>query len=165
MVAKAMIVMRHGEAEMTARSDAERRLTAEGRLQAESVGRSINQVVTPEVIFASPYVRAQETAHIVAQTFGSTISIETLPIITPDSDVGRVARWCDSLDSIALIVTHMPLIAYLLQGFARVSASVGTGCAFGLKPCEDGQSVQAPVWRLAFTARPHCEVEVVEAVE
>ena len=76
MAPKPVVVMRHGEAEPWAGSDPERRLTEEGRVQAEAVSVSIRQWVTPDVIFASPYARAQETGRIVSQAFRGNQSTE-----------------------------------------------------------------------------------------
>ena len=57
-------VLRHGEAEPRAKTDAERRLTAHGREQVlHSAAYLIGQPL--QAIVASPYVRAQQTAALV----------------------------------------------------------------------------------------------------
>ena len=163
MALKPVVVMRHGEAEPWAGTDPERRLTEEGRVQAEAVSVSIRQWVTPDVIFASPYARAQETGRIVSQAFDPLVPLETLPMLTPEGDPRAVDRWCDSLDRSAVLVSHMPLIGHLLQVLAGHSMAVGTANAFGLVPCVSEERETTPRWRLAWTARPFCEPEVVEA--
>jgi phosphohistidine phosphatase len=163
MAPKPVVVMRHGEAEPWAGNDAERRLTKEGRAQAEAVSASIRQWMTPDVIFASPYVRAEETSRIVSQAFTPSVPVETLPILTPESDPRAVNQWCDSLSRSVILVSHMPLIGSLLQMLAGHSVAVGTANAFGLiRRVSDGKET-APRWRLALTARPFAEPEILEA--
>ena len=63
-------ILRHGEAEPHARSDAQRNLTEHGREQvrqaaAHLIGQSI------DTILVSPYVRAQQTAEIVRKVLGA----------------------------------------------------------------------------------------------
>ena len=69
-------VLRHGEAEPRANSDAERRLTAHGREQVlHSAARLLGQPL--QAIIASPYVRAQQTAALVHDTLGFAEPVRT----------------------------------------------------------------------------------------
>ncbi|MEL0092792.1 MAG: hypothetical protein VW738_06290, partial [Pseudomonadales bacterium] len=87
---------------------------------------------------------------------------ETLPMLTPEGDPRAVDRCCNSLDRSAVLVSHMPLIGHLLQVLAGHSMAVGTANAFGLVRCVSEECETTPRWRLAWTARPFCEPEVVE---
>ena len=62
-----LLLLRHAKAENAAASDAERALTERGRKQAAKVGQFLkrNELV-PQVILASPLVRARQTAEIVS---------------------------------------------------------------------------------------------------
>ena len=59
-------VLRHGQAEARAATDAQRPLTETGRQEALRMGEHL-QGETLEVILASPYLRAQQTAELVRQ--------------------------------------------------------------------------------------------------
>jgi broad specificity phosphatase PhoE len=75
-----LILVRHGESE----GNRERRftttpsvpLTERGRAQARAVARRIARSFKPELVVASPYARARETAGIIAQALGLAFEIE-----------------------------------------------------------------------------------------
>ncbi|MFK3800241.1 MULTISPECIES: phosphohistidine phosphatase SixA [unclassified Pseudomonas] len=107
-------ILRHGEAQYRARTDAERELTDNGRQEvltsaAHLLGQSLRWII------ASPYVRAQQTAELVRQALGFSESIVTVPWLTPDSDPRKVL---DNLDLYAsddvLLVSHQPLVGSLI---------------------------------------------------
>jgi phosphohistidine phosphatase len=107
-------VLRHGEAEPRANSDAQRRLTAHGR---EQVLRSTATLLGQElqVILASPYVRAQQTAALVHEALGFIKPVQTVPWLTPDSDPQGVIGELEKLDlQQVLLVSHQPLVSYLV---------------------------------------------------
>lgn len=105
-------VLRHGEAQAHARSDAERELTAHGR---EEVLRSAAELIGQPIqaILASPYVRAQQTAQLVREALGFELDVRTVPWLTPDSDPLEAARHLDSTDNL-LLVSHQPLVGNLI---------------------------------------------------
>ena len=78
-------LLRHGQAEPKARTDAQRNLTDVGRREVEGAAASL-QDQSLQVILVSPYQRAQQTAEIVRQALGFTGPAETVPWLTPDSD-------------------------------------------------------------------------------
>lgn len=106
-------LLRHGQAEPQARSDAERALTAQGCQEVRQVavqleGRALG------AILASPYVRAQQTAALVREALGFTGGIHTVPWLTPDSDPREVLAQLDqyAVDEL-LLVSHQPLVGAL----------------------------------------------------
>jgi len=106
-------VLRHGEAEpYGSRPDSERALTAHGR---EEVLRSAAELMgTPiTAIYASPYLRAQQTAEIVRTALGFAPDIRTVEWLTPDNRPQAVAEQLVSVDN-ALLVSHNPLVGNLL---------------------------------------------------
>ncbi|PWB35701.1 phosphohistidine phosphatase SixA [Pseudomonas sp. SDI] len=108
-------VLRHGEAEPRANSDAERRLTAQGR---EQVLRSAAQLLGQplQAIIASPYVRAQQTAALVHDALGFAQPLRTVPWLTPDSDPQQVIAELDRLGlEQLLLVSHQPLVGALVS--------------------------------------------------
>ena len=107
-------VLRHGEAEPRANTDAERRLTNHGREQVlRSAARLLGQPL--QAIIASPYVRAQQTAALVHDALGFEAAVRTVPWLTPDSDAGQVIGELDKLGlEHVLLVSHQPLVGTLV---------------------------------------------------
>jgi len=106
-------LLRHGEAERQARSDAERPLTPQGRREVlYSAARLRGK--TLGAILASPYVRAQQSAELVREALGFTEPIDTVPWLTPDCDPREVLRQLDRLGATELLlVGHQPLLGNL----------------------------------------------------
>ncbi|GHV23947.1 hypothetical protein AGMMS49959_18880 [Planctomycetales bacterium] len=72
-----LILIRHGDAENAAVSDAARALTEKGRQQAERVGKFLRASgVVPTHFLCSPYRRAVETAQGVAAHLGGEITAD-----------------------------------------------------------------------------------------
>ena len=106
-------VLRHGEAEpYGSRPDSERALTAHGREEAlRSAAELIGQPIS--AIYASPYLRAQQTAQLVREALGFEPEIRTVDWLTPDNRPQAVAEQLVSVDY-ALLVSHNPLVGNLL---------------------------------------------------
>ncbi|QVW21985.1 phosphohistidine phosphatase SixA [Pseudomonas hormoni] len=106
-------VLRHGEAEPHGkRPDSERALTAHGR---EEVLRTAAKLIGIPItaIYASPYLRAQETAEIVRTALNFAPEIRTVEWLTPDNRPQAVAEQLVSVDH-ALLISHNPLVGNLL---------------------------------------------------
>ncbi|WP_337153721.1 phosphohistidine phosphatase SixA [Pseudomonas protegens] len=105
-------VLRHGQAESHAPTDAQRNLTAHGREEVlGSAARLIGQPIA--AILASPYVRAQQTAQLVREALGFEGEIRTVPWLTPDANPLQVLEQLDSADNL-LLVSHQPLVGNLI---------------------------------------------------
>ncbi|WP_448723358.1 phosphohistidine phosphatase SixA [Pseudomonas farris] len=107
-------VLRHGEAEPHGtRPDSERTLTAHGR---EEVLRAAAQLIGQPLtaIYASPFLRAQETALLVREALGFEPEIRTVEWLTPDTDPDKVAEQLVSVSDV-LLVSHNPLVGNLLS--------------------------------------------------
>ncbi|NBF08240.1 phosphohistidine phosphatase SixA [Pseudomonas sp. Fl4BN1] len=121
-------ILRHGQAESHAATDAERNLTAHGR---EEVLRSAAQLIGQPIsaIIASPYVRAQQTAQLVCEALGFEGEIRTVPWLTPDANPLQVLEQLDSADNL-LLVSHQPLVGSLIgllqHGHLRDPLSMNT---------------------------------------
>ncbi len=106
-------VLRHGEAQAHARTDAERNLTEQGRAEVlRSAAHLIGQPLS--AIFASPYVRAQQTAELVREALGFEADIRTVPWLTPEGNPLRVLEKLDTDDNV-LLVSHQPLVGSLIS--------------------------------------------------
>lgn len=107
-------VLRHGEAQATARTDAERELTAHGRHEVlQSAAHLIGKPV--HLVIASPYVRAQQTAQLVREALGLSVEITIAPWLTPESDPDQVLRTLAGHPAEhVLLVSHQPLVGALI---------------------------------------------------
>jgi phosphohistidine phosphatase len=108
-------VLRHGEAEPHGSKphDSERELTANGREEVlRAAANLVGQPLT--AIYASPYMRAQQTAQLVRETLGFEPEIRIVEWLTPDTDPDKVAEQLVSVSE-ALLVSHNPLVGNLLS--------------------------------------------------
>lgn len=133
-----LFILRHGRAEAYCANDAGRQLVASGRVDvARVIQRSLPELSGVKQIWASPYVRAQQTAEIAAAALGQ-VSLDqaslgevfsTCDFLTPDADPRYVLDQlttlpCESL----LIVSHQPLVSSL--------AELACGAAVGRYPMD-----------------------------
>ena len=124
-------LLRHGEAEPRARTDAERNLTENGRLEVErSVAYLQNQPL--QAILVSPYQRAQQTGETVRQVLGFSGLVETVPWLTPESDPGDAMLYLDRrTEQNLLLVTHQPFVGvfggWLVNGHRDTPIPMATG--------------------------------------
>lgn len=127
-----LVLVRHGEAEARAVTDAARALTAQGRQQARATGHWLaGELAGPLQLLVSPFRRAQETAAEIAACLPQSVTL-TVPRITPDDDPRQAL---EAIAAVAaqeqvVVVTHMPLVAGLHQWLCE-SVIVG-GRPFGL---------------------------------
>ena len=106
-------LLRHGQAEPKARTDAQRNLTDVGRREVEGAAAPL-QDQSLQVILVRPYHRAQQTAVIVRQALGVSGPVETVPWLTPDSDPADAMLYLDRrTEQRLLLVTHQPLVGAL----------------------------------------------------
>ena len=141
-----LLIIRHAIAETreahpvtTSDEDSLRPLTAKGRRRMAAAANGIRRLV-PELnlLAASPLVRAQQTAEIVATAYGS-LPIETTSSLEPESAPASFLTWLRAQrgESIA-VVGHEPhlgiLVTWLLTGVeeSRVSFRKGGACLLEL---------------------------------
>lgn len=107
--------MRHGEASLQAPSDMQRPLTDRGITQTKALlNRYAKDFSCIKTIYASPYLRAQQTAQLVSDLIG--IPVSTMTSITPDGNPRRVCNELFEAEEGAgdmIIVTHMPFVGSL----------------------------------------------------
>ena len=145
-------ILRHGEAEPRANTDAERRLTAHGR---EQVLRSATCLLGQplQAIIASPYVRAQQTAALVHELLGLSEPVSTAPWLTPESEVEHVIAEVERLGlEQVLLVSHQPLVGALVgvleHGHRQQPALMSTACLAQV----EGEYLAYGAMRVALTA-------------
>ncbi len=129
-----LVIMRHGPAEALSAgqgSDAERRLTPEGRVQTVQTCAVLARLLPSlERIYTSPYVRAQETAELLAAALETPTPTVT-PLLAPGFEREQLARMLavDGGPSVAIVAHEPDLSGFVawLSG-ARVAMGKGTAC-------------------------------------
>jgi phosphohistidine phosphatase len=123
-----LLVVRHAIAEdreafaRSHKDDANRPLTSEGRRKMERAALGLKALVPElDVLAASPYKRAVDTAEIIAGAYGG-LTVERVSDLAPDAGVDRVVAWLSgrhARGSVA-VVGHEPdlsrLVCTLLTG-------------------------------------------------
>ena len=112
-----LLVIRHGTAEDSAPGgDAKRSLTGEGKKEVKEVAAGLAEVFDSiDVIGASPYLRAQQTAEIIAGEFGN-VGLETVDALVPGSELTDTLAWITGHRSknVVCVVGHEPLLGVLV---------------------------------------------------
>ena len=144
-----LIIMRHGDAEPSAVSDEVRPLSARGRSEVQEVGRALVAHLEIDRIVASPLVRAQETASLVAACYSHEIQRDTCVSLSPNGIPDQVIAEYDEGVGSVLLVTHMPLIAELVSALSGKRQAVQTAELF----CFDMQ-MKAPLRPPMFNLQP-----------
>ena len=127
-----LYLMRHGEADFCAENDASRNLTPSGCRYIETkIAKFKNELKDIDCIIHSPYLRAVQTAKIVAGALDIQ-ALTSLTCWTPESNPKEALQSLEPYaDQRVLVVTHMPLIgaveALLCEGDYRYSR--GYSCA------------------------------------
>lgn len=114
-------IMRHGDAPYI---DGERQLSELGKQDVAQMAQRLaerfkEQNLELEIMLASPYLRAQQTADIVEQELMDAkvrpFLTEQEPLLRSESDPAMTASYVEALpQSTILLVSHMPLVANLL---------------------------------------------------
>jgi phosphohistidine phosphatase len=113
-------LLRHGKAEDTGpgMDDADRRLTKKGRDEIAAAGRWMAaQGLRFDLIAASPFVRAQETAGIIAGCLGETDRLMTWNLLAPGGTPESVCHLIGKHPDVRalLLVGHEPLLSSLIS--------------------------------------------------
>lgn len=119
-----LIFIRHGQATAYCDFDAGRNLTQFGQSQANETAKQLLTHYTPDMIIASPFNRAEQTAKVIYELAcrqNQTPKWVTLPSITPDDDpraaLDDLAKVIgDGHDALCVvIVCHMPIISRMVE--------------------------------------------------
>jgi phosphohistidine phosphatase len=137
-----LLVIRHGTAEnpatvaATGEDDAARPLSKEGKRMMKRVAAGLAELVDSlDVIGASPLVRAQQTAQIVAKAYND-LPIATVNALLPETEPSALVPWLQQYptDNVVAIVGHEPhlgiLVTWLMSGLktSRVALKKGSAC-------------------------------------
>ena len=130
-----LLIIRHGTAEEASANgdDASRSLTKAGKKEMKEVTAGLETIVDSiDAIAASPLLRAQQTAEIVAKAYDG-LSVDTVDALRPESDPGALGDWLGEQASaeVVAVVGHEPHLGLLVTWFmtgagnSRVALSKG----------------------------------------
>jgi phosphohistidine phosphatase len=117
------------------RRDSERPLSSAGRKRMQRIARGMRALkMRPELILSSPYLRARQTAELVAREFEAESILELSPLLEPGGDpeelMSLLGGEYGSIGSVVL-VGHEPslseLISMLLSGDERMAVTMKKG--------------------------------------
>lgn len=118
---QSLYLVRHAHAS-DFRPDDERPVSPKGKKQMERLSNALGEkgLVTPSIIWHSPYRRAVETATLLHEGLGLTVPFETIAGLTPFDNPTTVAELIDESDEDIMVVGHEPnlstLASILLSG-------------------------------------------------
>ncbi len=124
--------LRHGQAEPNnTLGDAERTLTETGRKQAKAAALAMKKLrIRPTKVLYSPYVRANQTAEIVADAMRIKELEEDDALIQAGYADVVADTIFSSNDKNLLVVSHLPLLphvaAHLLGGAVQINLNPGS---------------------------------------
>lgn len=124
-----LMIMRHGQAASGVPDD-RRELTEQGRREVTRMAAwlaSHRDGETAVRVLASPYVRARQTADLMAAALGSRV--ETLSILTPEDAPDVVEEWLveQAGQGPLMLVSHMPLVSALTGWLVEGRQDQGPG--------------------------------------
>ena len=156
-MAQQLWLLRHGEAEPHgSRTDAERRLTERGEAQSRAAGVALARLQLPiHQIFASPKVRAWDTARLAAEAIGLDVVEHAQLADGFDADEALVLAAAGEADERVLVVGHNPdfeQVVYDLTG-ARVELRKGALAGVRLRGAEGELMALLQPRELALLAR------------
>jgi phosphohistidine phosphatase len=134
-----LYIVRHGEAEPMTKADELRQLTEHGKWEAKRTALWLKtQVASFDYVYASPYIRAQQTKDIILARGIEAQNEEVIDALTPEGDAKRVTDYVlaniddnykdAKKDTNIICVSHMPLVSYFigeLTGYTPIMATAG----------------------------------------
>ena len=122
LVIRHAIAMEREDFAKSGRPDSARPLTDTGRRRMRKNARGLQRIAPlPDVIATSPWLRAADTARVVAETLGVE-RLETIDEMTPDHHPRDLAAWLNANGDVPVVavVGHEPhlgeLVTWLLGG-------------------------------------------------
>lgn len=115
-----LIVIRHAKAEqrdpVRYPDDAQRPLTPKGREEQAAMARAFKRMgITFDHLVTSPFLRAYETADIIARTLKWTQPLDVAPVLGPEFSIDGVIAWLQQYPTTTSVacVGHEPDLSTL----------------------------------------------------
>jgi phosphohistidine phosphatase len=119
-----LLIVRHGEAEMAAASDEVRNLTPRGRDVTVALAQALQKKhFRPTQIWASPLVRAQQTASILRERLAFAPALRECSAMIPEGDVRRCLELLqrENAGETIMLVSHQPFVTQLISWLCDAS--------------------------------------------
>lgn len=117
-----LYLQRHCRPEPGARDDSTRPLTESGRQQAQQMGAWLaDQIGRVDTVICSSFLRAIETAEIMAEALGS--HIQRTPLLDPDTkpdEAWKQIQHMAGFSADVLVISHHPLVGHLIDQLGSV---------------------------------------------
>jgi len=132
-----IFILRHGQAEAYQTSDAARGLTEKGIADTQQIiSNNVQSLSSVERIYASPLLRAQQTAEIATRLLTMESFITTV-CLEPESALERLFSFLEKISTTdILLVSHLPLVGILanrLCGFSQDRIQFNTSSLIGIE--------------------------------
>ncbi len=107
-----LYLIRHGEAVSGATDDVNRPLTERGEQRVQRAAAWLAKTVKgPVSIWASPYLRTQQTAAPIAKALG--VEVTSHHCLKPEMTAQKVVSELEKEEQSIILVTHLPLVGRL----------------------------------------------------
>ncbi|HAW94197.1 MULTISPECIES: phosphohistidine phosphatase SixA [unclassified Arsukibacterium] len=147
-----IVIMRHGEAEPFTEQDSQRQLTAIGKRESLHMAQWLQNCYRSfTYIWLSPYLRTAQTAEIMRSKQGADCQLETQQQLVPEGSVRGMldaidARLSEQPDARILLVSHMPLVSFLVEALTQPGQtpvfSTASLCCIDYQPAKGGHIVE-----------------------
>ena len=122
---RSIVLLRHGIAEDAAagQTDEGRALTPEGHARMKQIGKGLERAFPrAHTIYASPLLRAQQTAMWISKAYRLRAKVETTEVLVPGASPGDLAAFLQSHPQRRLIfVGHEPNLSTNLLALIRAA--------------------------------------------
>lgn len=140
-----LIIVRHGEAENTLGLDSERKLTHRGENETLSIAKWLKKENHDnQLVLVSPFVRATQTFKaMLAAGYASENVVEVKelePEVDPMTAEIVIRAYGMKADNI-LVISHLPLVSYLVEQFTKESGPIFATAAAAIIDLDDWQTV------------------------
>jgi phosphohistidine phosphatase len=128
MLIMRLYLMRHAQASNMADSDHARPLTQKGEDRTRSAAKALKKLeIEPTILYASPRVRAQQTAAIIAEALG--LSVTTSEKLNFEFDLRALEELIadQEPDAQIMLVGHNPSMTEVVRQLTGANANMKTG--------------------------------------
>lgn len=144
-----VVLLRHGIAEerTEAKADEDRSLTPEGHARMKQIARGLERAFPKaQVIYASPLLRAVQTALWVSKGYRSRVKVNTSDALIPGADPKEFIEFLASIkERRIIIVGHEPNLSDNLMELVGVTATrqfeLKKGGCYGVRIYADGRAL------------------------
>jgi phosphohistidine phosphatase len=147
-----IVIMRHGEAEPLTKQDSQRQLTSRGKREAQQMAQWLQNCYSAFTdVWASPYLRAGQTAEIMLSKQNSDCLLQTHDELVPEGNPLFLLDLIDTKlaaepEARILLVSHMPLVSFLVETLTQPGQtpvfSTASLCCIYYQPASRGRLLQ-----------------------